>query len=136
MHQQNEDVTYALNLARPDSSDATHASLHAQQACRHRQQALHEGPATSKRTPVRQRRTRWHPTWPAKHTPLSAGGWVVLVWLSLRPTSARNWTFPQTNGRQLRPRARPIGPWRLDPPALDKSVLFRRLVLTNATPSR
>ena len=28
-------------LARPNSSDATHASLHAQQACHHRQQALH-----------------------------------------------------------------------------------------------
>ena len=28
---------------------------------------------------------------------LASAGWV-LVWLSLRPTIARNWTFPQTNG--------------------------------------
>ena len=47
VHQQNEDLTWALNLARPDSSGATHASLHAQQACHHRQRALHEGLATS-----------------------------------------------------------------------------------------
>ena len=53
VNQDNEDLTWALNLARPDSSGATHASLHAQQACHHRQRALHEGSATSKRTPVR-----------------------------------------------------------------------------------
>ena len=84
------------------------------------------------RASERQRRTRSHPTWPAKHTPLSAGGWVALVWLLLRPTSARNSTFPQTNGR--RREHDQAGP-RLDPPALGNRY-FRRLALTNATPSR
>ena len=82
VHQQNEDLTWALNLARPDSGGATRALLHAKKACHHRRRALHEGSATSQ------------PTWPSKHTPLSARG-VVRAWLSLRPTDARTWTTPR-----------------------------------------